>query len=51
MIEKFDTLEQLLKKYPKKELGMAEDLSNFNSVNNLIPICRIEKGNRPFWAC
>lgn len=51
MIEKFDTLEQLLEKYPKKELGMAEDLSNFNPVNNLIPICRVEKGKRPFWAC
>ena len=31
MIEKFDTLEQLLEKYPKKELGMAEDLSNYLS--------------------
>lgn len=51
MVEKFETLEQLLEKYPKKELGTAEDLSKFIPVNNLIPICRVTKGNRPIWAC
>lgn len=51
MIEKFDTLEQLLEKYPKKDLGNAEDLSKVDTINNLIPICRVTKGNRPMWAC
>ena len=51
MIEKFNTLNQLLEKYPKKDLGMAEDLSKIETVNNLIPICRVSKGNRPMWAC
>lgn len=52
MVEKFDTLELLLQKYPKIELGNAEDLTNFIPVNNLIPIYRVQKGNRrPMWAC
>lgn len=51
MIEKFDTLYQLLEKYPEKDLGTAEDLSKIETVNNLIPICRVSKGNRPMWAC
>ena len=51
MIEKFDTLQQLLEKYPKIEIGNAEDLTNFIPVNNLIPICRVKKTKRPTWAC
>lgn len=51
MIEKFNSLESLLQKYPQKEIGSAEDLSNFKTHNNLIPICRVAKGNRPMWAC
>ena len=43
MIEKFKTLQQLLEKYPKIEIGKAEDLTNFVPVNNLIPICRVKK--------
>ena len=51
MVEKFNTLEQLFKKYPKKELGTAEDLTHIIPVNNLIPICRVQKIKRPTWAC
>lgn len=52
IVEKFNTLELLLQKYPKIQLGNAEDLTVFQPVNNLIPICRVKKGNkRPMWAC
>ena len=51
MIEKFNTLEQLFKKYPKIEIGLAEDLTNFKSVNNLVPLYRVQKIKRPTWAC
>ena len=51
MIKKFETLQQLLEKYPKIEIGKAEDLTNFVPVNNLIPICRVKKTRRPTWAC
>lgn len=51
MIEKFNTLEQLYKYYPKIDLGEAEDLTLLKPVNNLIPICRVKKTRRPTWAC
>lgn len=50
-IEKFKTLQQLIKQYPQIPNGQAEDLSNFKPVNNLIPICRVKKIIRPTWAC
>lgn len=52
-IEKFDTLDELLKKYPKKDLGKSEDLTKLNINNNLIPLCIVDKkiGYHAQWAC
>lgn len=49
--EYYDTLEDLLQKYPKKELtGREKDWSKEEPVKNIQILCRIQHGKDIYWA-